>query len=255
MQLITSTGIALSSQVYGESDIACNYYTSEFGKRKFVFKGLKKSGKRSRAATEPGSVARVIYYYRDDRDSYIVSQYDIETYHSSISGNLRKIFSLYFMLESVEKTCGYNVADPAIYALLHAALGALADTDYTAHLSLFFLLHLLNSHGVLSDIDSCKSCGSVDYPAFILDTVDSRPVCSSCFSGHYRDAVRRIPALPRTMRECLRIFLSQKFGSITMSDYPEKDVLDTLFNLSLFLEEYFHAELKTKSFIFSDRFR
>ena len=80
MEIVKSTGIVLSSQSYGESDIICNFYTRDAGKRKFVFKGLKKSGRRSRSATEPGAVSRVVYYYRDDRDSYIVNQCDVEKY-------------------------------------------------------------------------------------------------------------------------------------------------------------------------------
>ena len=51
------------------------------------------------------------------------------------------------------------------------------------------------------------------------------------------------------------LFLDRKFASIDLDDYTEDEVLDVLFNLSLFVEDYFHAELKTKSFIFSGRFK
>jgi DNA repair protein RecO len=254
MEIVKSTGIVLSSQVYGESDIACNFYTRDAGKRKFVFKGLKKSNRRSRSATEPGAVASVIYYYRDDRDSYIVNQCDVEKYFSAITGDLEKIFHLYFMLECVDRTCGYNIADEAIYTLLLAGLDALAKTPYPAHCSLFFLLHLLHNHGVLSDVDFCKSCGSGDFPQFILDTSDLRPVCISCSRHSSLDAGRRMPYLPETMLACLRQFLSEKYASISMADYEKKHVLDVLFNISLFVEDYFHTELKSKSFIFSERF-
>lgn len=255
MEIHKSTGIALSSQVYGESDIACNFYTQDSGKRKFVFKGLKKSGRRSRAATEPGAVASVIYYYREGRDSYIVNQCDVEKYHFSITENLEKIFHLYFILESVEKTCGYNMADSAIYTLLLAGLDALSRTAHPAHLSLFFLLHLLQNHGVMPAVDSCKSCGSGDFPQFLLDTVDLRPVCISCARRHSFDSSRRLPALPGYMRDCIMLFLEKKFIDLALDEYAEKDVLDVLFNLSLFVEDYFHTELKTKSFILSGRFK
>jgi len=51
------------------------------------------------------------------------------------------------------------------------------------------------------------------------------------------------------------LFLDRKLSGIVLDDYAEKDVLDVLFNLSLFIEEYFRTELKTKSFIFSERFK
>ena len=255
MEIVKSTGIVLSSQAYGESDILCNYYTRDSGKRKFIFKGLKKSARRSRSATEPGAVARVVYYYRDDRDSYIVNQCDVEKYFSAITGNLEKIFHLYFMLESVDRTCGYNIADEAIYALLMAGLETLARTQFPAHCSLFFIMHLLNNHGVLSDVDSCKSCGSERFQQFVLDTSDLRPVCASCSRDLSLDAGRRVPFLPESMLDCMREFLTRKFSAIDLAPYDEKHVLDVLFNITLFLEDYFHTELKTKAFIFSERFK
>ena len=252
MEILKSTGIALSSQVYGESDIACNFYTSDFGKRKFVFKGLKKSGKRSRAATEPGAVASIIYYYRDDRDSFIVNQCDIEKYYSSITENLEKIF-FYISCSNRLKRRAVTIVPILRYTRCFRASTPLEDGSPGALIP--FSSASSPEPRVLPDVDSCKSCGVQDFQQFLLDTIDLRPVCIPCARRHSTDSVRRLPALPGRMRDCIVLFLDRKFASIDLDDYTEDEVLDVLFNLSLFVEDYFHAELKTKSFIFSGRFK
>jgi DNA repair protein RecO len=255
MEILKTTGIALSSQVSGEADIICNYFTKDFGKRKFIFKGLKKSKKRSLSATEPGSVANVVYYFREDRDAYIVNDISLEKYHASITGDLRKIFHLFFILESVEKTSGYDIADEAIFKLLLAAIDVLSKTEFPAHLSTFFIMRLLKNHGILSDVDSCKICTQGNFSSFSLDVVDLRPICGSCIAGNPSGPWHRTALLAEEMREYMRSCINRKFGAINNALYHEKNILDLLFNLSLFIENYFHTELKSKTFIFSERYR
>jgi len=255
MEILKTTGIALSSQVSGEADIICNYYTKDFGKRKFIFKGLKKSRKRSLSATEPGSVANVVYNFREGRDAYIVNDVSLEKYYASITGDIRKIFHLYFILESVEKTSGYDIADEAIFNLLSAAIDALSKTEFPAHLSSFFIMHLLKEHGILSDVDACKICSKSNFSGFALDIADLRPICGSCIAGNPTGPWHRSSLLAKEMRDYMRDCMVRKFNAVDNAHFRENDVLDLLFNLSLFMEHYFHTELKSKSFIFSERFR
>jgi DNA repair protein RecO len=255
MEILKTTGIALSSQVSGEADIVCNYFTRDFGKRKFIFKGLKKSKKRSLSATEPGSVASMVYNFREGRDAYIVNDVSLEKYYSSITGDIRKIFHLYFILESVEKTSGYDIADEAIFNLLQAAIDVLSKTEFPAHLSSFFIMHLLKDHGILSDVDSCKICANRNFSSFSLDVADLGPICGSCIAGNPTGPWHRSALLAKEMRDYMRDCMLRKFSAVDNARYREDDILDLLFDLSLFIENYFHTELKSKSFIFSERFR
>jgi DNA repair protein RecO (recombination protein O) len=254
MEILKTTGITLSSRVSGEADILCNFYTRDCGKRKFIFKGLKKSRKRSLAATEPGAVSSLIYYHRDERDSFIVNDVTVEKYYTSITSDLKKIVHLYFLLESVDKTCGYDIADVTIFNLLLAGIDVLSRTEYPSHLSAFLLLHLLLNHGVLSDTETCKKCGSKRFSTFTLDVADMRPVCGNCLGDYPSGPWQRSAVLPRVMKEYIGLCLSRKFSGIDHADYDEKYILDLLFSMSLFMENYFHMEIKSKSFIFSESF-
>lgn len=254
MEIVKTTGISLSSRVTGEADIVCNFFTRDHGKRKFVFKGLKKSKKRSRAATEPGALSTLVYYYRENQESCIVNDVSVEKYYSSITGDLTKIFHLYFILESVDRTCGYNITDESIFTLLSAGIEVLSKTEYPAHLSAFIILHLLQSHGILSEMHACKLCGATDFSGFSLDIVDLRPVCASCIKNDQARTLQRSALLSRSMGSYMDMCLSGKFDKIDHGAFETADVLDLLFAVALFMEHYFHMEIKSKSFIFSERF-
>jgi DNA repair protein RecO len=253
MEILKTTGIALSSQASGEADILCNFYTRDYGKRRFLFKGLKKSKKRSLAATEPGSMSTLVYYHRDERDYFIVNEVTVEKYYTSITGDLNKIWHLYFMLESVDKTCGFDMCDESIFILLSAGIEVLSKTEYHAQLSAFMILRLLQLHGILTDMDACKLCGKEHFSMFTMDVTDLRLICDACLGAASTGKWHGSAILPGAMRDYMRLCMSQKFNAIDHGRFHEKDILDLLFSISLFMENYFHIEIKSKSFIFSDR--
>jgi len=252
MEIAKTTGIALSARPTGEADVVCTYYTKEHGKKKFVFKGLRKSAKRSRAAVEPGAVADLVYYFREDRDRHIANEFHVRTFPASITGDLSKILHLYFMLETVDKTCGYNIADEGIYRLIIAGMDALAHTDFPQHCAAFFTLHLLKNHGILPDLRTCKSCGKNDFSRFTLDMLDLRPVCGECLLMAPALLQPKNPLLPGSTAEFIGSCFAGKFSSIDCGKYPDRDIRELILVVSLFIENYYHTELKSKSFILSD---
>ena len=130
MEIQKSTGIILSSRLFREADILSNILTKEYGKRKFIFKGLNKSKKRAQSAKEPGTILRIVYYFNESRDSYIVNEFDVKKYYFNIRENLEKIYNQYFILEVVEKTTGYNDTMQNVFNLLIAGIDTLSKTDY-----------------------------------------------------------------------------------------------------------------------------
>ena len=255
MEILKTTGIALSSRDCGEADLICDYYTKEYGKRRFIFKGLKKSRKRPRSAAEPGAIARLVYYCKRERDVHIVNEFSVEKFYPTISDDLGKITHLCYMLETVDKTSGYDMPDEQTYSLLSSGIDALSRTDCAPHLASFFVLRLLKIQGIISDMDECRMCGSASFSAFATSLSDFRPVCGACMSLTAAQGIPTGAVMSAGARSFIRECLTRKFGSIDITRYGEDDVLDILFSASLFVECYFHTELKTKSFILSDRFR
>ncbi len=255
MEILKTTGIALSSHDSGEADLLCNYYTREFGKRAFIFKGLRKSRKRQRSAAEPGAVARLVYYYRRGREAHVVNEFSVEKFYPSLTEDLSRIMHLCFILESVEKTSGYDMPDESTYFLLRAGIEELSHTVNAPHLTAFFLLRLLRNLGIIAEPDRCRLCGSTRLSAFKMDMADFGPVCGSCLSSN-SPADRSVGCLMRgNARDFMAECLAAKFISIDPARYRNEDILDILFSASLFIEGYFHTELKAKQFILSERFQ
>ena len=243
MEIQKTVGIVLSAKEYGEADIITRIITRDYGKRSFVFKGLKKTRKRARSAAEPGACTHLVYYFHGERDAYTVSDFTVAMHYPEIREDLDKIFHLFFLLESVDKTTGFNDSDLPVYELLAAGIDALSGTAFPAHLTSFFLIRLLGLHGILHGADACKYCGSTDFAGFTLDINDLRPVCDSCAVSE--------SMLDRSVMDYMTNAARIKFSGIDHAAYSRGSIMDLLFYLSLFIENYFHIILKSKEFILS----
>ncbi len=246
MEIQKSRGIVLSSRSVGEADRLVRAFTREYGKRSFVFKGIRKSKKRSAAAAEPGALLDLVYYYHAERDFHIVNEFTLRGQHRGPEADLAGILYLFLMLEVVDKTTGQNDPGRPVFDLLEAALKALDETSRRGHLAVFFILHLLRIGGILPGFDSCKICGKRELERFALDWADLAPVCATCAGGR-----RMGRLLPRGGIEFIRTSLRTKYSSLDLDAWDDDLVLDLLFNLCLFIEGYFHTVLKSKEMVFS----
>jgi len=244
MEIQKSTGIVLSSRTSGEADLFCRILTKECGKRDFIIKGLKKSKRRSQSAAEPGTVLKLIYYFSETRSSFIVKEFEVLRYNFDIRDNLQKIFNLYLILETVEKTSGYNDTDRQIFDLLAAGIDTVSKTDSPVNLSVFFILHLLRLQGLLPDMKKCKKCGRTDYREFTLDISDLCPLCENC-SGS------RMKLTQASARNFIEDSLTQKFMHLNNPDFNRDNALNLIFYLVMFIEHYFNIEIKSKKNVLS----
>ena len=151
------------------------------------------------------------------------------------------------MLELVDRTTGHGDPQPRIFALASAAIDALAETANHVHLSAFFLLHLLRFHGVLPDFRRCGACGRTDFLSFTLDTPDFLPVCERCTGGRGTGG----SMLRAEARDFVAAALSTRFSDLDIGSFSAETVLSLLFHLTLFVESYFHCEIKSKGMLFS----
>ncbi len=249
MEIQKATGIVLYSRAAGEADMWSRIFTREYGKRNFIFKGIKKSKTRSRAVTEPGTVAEILYYYHEDREYQVVNEFRIGAHTSGIRDDLSRIWRLYFLLETSDKTTGFNDPNPRLYNLLAAAVDTLAHAGSGIALPLFYALHLLRLHGILPDFERCRVCGRTDFETFTIDPSDLLPVCVSCAGEKGRNSL----TLDGTARSFISLSMRRKFSALPHAQFSEEGLMQLLFYITLFIEHYFHVEIKSKSMIFGDR--
>jgi len=243
MGIQKATGIVLSSREINESDVLSTILTREQGKRKFIFKGLKKSRKRPIHASEPGTVVQIVYYFKDSREFHVINDFTVMKHYDAFRNDIEKIYCLYYILESVDRTTGFNSDETPVFDLLAAGMDTLSKTEFPAHLAAFFILHLLRLHGILPDMNRCHRCGSVDYRAFSFDTAELTPVCSSCGNAKI--------SLDGSIAIFLKKSTDTRFTDIMPGNYSHEMIINLIYYMTSFMENYFHNEIKSKKFILS----
>ncbi len=248
MEIQKATGIVLSSRRIGEADCLCTIYTKEFGKRDFIFKGLQKSKRRSRTISEPGTTASLVYYFRGHNKSYITTEYSVINHPGRIREDLKKIYLLYFLTALIEKTTGYDDKNKLLFDLAAAGIDNIQSSNFPGHLSVFFLLRLLKLHGILPDFHKCKICDSINCNGFFIDTLDFHPVCGRCISTIKN---KTIP-FDKIAKQYIHESLTSKFVSIDHSKFPSTNIINLLFSITLFIENYYHIEIKPKDLLITE---
>ena len=248
MEIQKTSCVVLSSRLTGEADYFIRVYTKKYGKRDFIFKGLRKSKRRPLIISEPGTIANLIYYFHEEKTSYIVNEYQIYKHYTSIRNSLKKILLLCFLLETAEKTTGFNDKNRSIFDLLVAGIDTLSKTENIEHLSVFFTLHLLKLHGILPDLKRCKICNRDDCSEYKIDNIDFHSVCEKCS----KKIQNNTNFFSNRTREYIIQSLATKFFFIDHSSFPAEDALNFLNFISLFIENYFHIEIRSKTLLISE---
>lgn len=209
MEIQKSKGIILSSKVINEADIISSIYTQEFGLRNFIFKGLKKSKRRSKTATRAGVMVNIVYYYSDNKNFLVVNNVDIESFYPKLYEDLDKIYNLSFILEFTQKTVGLNHQDLKIYNLLKSAITVLSETTNSFHLTLFFIIHLLKIEGIVYETSS----------------------------------------LSNKEMEFINSSYEIKFKNLQFENFSKDEIQNLIYFFINFIENYLNTNLKTKQFI------
>ena len=252
MEIQKSSGIILQSRSSGEADTIATIFTGEYGKRTFIFKGLRKSKKRPRSAVEAGSALDLVYYYRENRPVIVANEFTLIQDILEIRDDLGKILNVYYMLETVDRATAPGDPAQPIYNLLYSALNTMKTTGSPLHLTVCFTLHLLHMIGILPSIRTCALCGEPITAEFKIHVDDLHAVCGSCCRSS-PDANRSNPVNP-AMLDFFHESFSRKFNEMRHEKYSESQLTRLLFPVSLFLEHYFHTTIKSKTLLF-DHYR
>jgi DNA repair protein RecO len=236
------TGIVLSRKDSGEADNICNIYTKCKGKERFVFKGLKKSGKRPRTGSEPGTILDIIYY--SDRHGIIntISEFDILANNSVIRGSSNRIYTLFYMLELVEQTTGHADSNTGIYNLLSAGIDTLATTLHVKHFTVFFTIRYLLLQGIFPEALKCSSCGETAQEKLKIDFSEFRVSCTGCM-----DSVTS--SVGGKYIEFIRQCLTLKLNRIDCERYPDRDIHYLLLKLIDYIQRYYNIKIRSESML------
>lgn len=236
------TGIILSRKDSLSADNICSIYTRKSGKGWFVFRGLKKSGRRPRSGAEPGTVLDIIYYSGRDDGLNTISDFDILTSNRYIRENTEKIFSMFYILELVSLTTGHADPNMKIFNLLMSGIETLSHVTHVTHFNVFFTVRYLLLQGIFPDTGQCSWCGEERNNKLLIEIPGFRTSCRGCIdpSASVISAVNF-----EFINQCIKV----KLDKIDCSRYTDGDVHILLVKLIDYIQNYFIIKLKSGSML------
>lgn len=156
----STTGIFLHRIPYSETSLIVDFYTEEFGRKSFLFKG----GKKKAHALFPMSMCEIDYYGRQDSkllsltsvNNIGVSSFQIDPVKSTIA---------FFMAEVIRKSFREEEKDSVVFITLSELIDDLGMTENIATFPIKFLIELSEIIGIQPYIESEK----LDHPFFDLE--------------------------------------------------------------------------------------
>ncbi len=242
MSLSKARGIILSRKLFGEADYLCSVFTKEWGREMIIFKGLKKSKKRSPSASETGTVIDFTCYSKQGTGLKTVSQFDLISTPEEVKKKALKIFTLYYIMEIVDKTTGCSDADESLYNLLCSAVYSLGRADHEINFALFYTIQYLRKQGILPQMQECSSCGESAFATCSINSRNLKILCSECCS-------REDLLISKKSLEFISLSLREKYSCINHSVYKEQELLQLCRVVTDFIEQYYSVVIKSKEML------
>jgi DNA repair protein RecO (recombination protein O) len=183
MTLTKQEGIVLGRRDFGETSRIAVIYTRGAGKIQVNAKGARKPKSKFGAALEPLTRLEVVYYHRENKDLYTLSEVSIITSHQGIRE--KPAISVYglAMAEALDALTQPEESDAALYRILGRGLLALERDGISELAFTHYLLRLSAAVGfkpVLSEYCECgNELGGTQKPVLFSHSVGTF-YCGKC---------------------------------------------------------------------------
>ena len=198
MPLHNAQAFVLRTYNFAEADKVCVLLTHREGKLRGVAHGARKMRSRFGSSLEPLTEVDVTYFQKEGRELVSISNAEIRQSHfyeaaASVEANA----AMSYMADLLCEFLPDHEPNEAVYRLVRATLGALADGSDPSRLACYFEVWLLKLGGYFPDLKRCSSCGVQTTPdGAIWLTGEGVPRCVECSGGR---GVRVDPALRATL--------------------------------------------------------
>ncbi len=184
MAIVRTEGIVLKVHALGDTSRIVSVYTRDFGLRKFVAKGARKTPSRFGFALEPLSRSRFTFYLKPDRDLHLLSQAEVVDPLGSRLADLARLAHAQAALELVDRLVWGEEPQAGLYALLVAALDGCARAPVATlpAVTLAFQLQLASELGYRPRLDACASCGRPVSQRRVFSPMRGGLLCDACAS-------------------------------------------------------------------------
>ncbi|MGI6342804.1 MAG: DNA repair protein RecO [Bacteroidales bacterium] len=154
--LVSSDGIVINYFDYSETSIICKIFTSEFGLKSYIAKGVRKQkSKFKRNLFTPLNLVNIIAYQKKSDGLLYIRDINQLQYCNEIATNINKVGISVYMCELLSKTLQPNMQDKDLFEFIKEQILFLDNKDVIiGNYPLFFAAKLTQHLGCFPLIDS-----------------------------------------------------------------------------------------------------
>jgi DNA repair protein RecO (recombination protein O) len=158
--IIKTHGFVLNTTPFKESSMFVSLLTKQNGKIRLIAKGVRRPKSRLCGALERFSLDEIIYYHRESREVYTLSDAVVIQAYDAIRAHPEKVNAALVLCEFFDKTLPPEEPHTHAFSLLHDFLTDLTTVEETSvkRTAYAFLIKALPDAGVRPQLDSCVRC-------------------------------------------------------------------------------------------------
>lgn len=173
MSLEKASGIVIETKESGEADSLVTLLLETGFKETFLFKGIRKSKKRTQVSQEIATLIHLVYYYKKNKEIFSVKEIEVIQRFEKIKSSYEGFFLISAIVDLVNKFIPKNLEQKKVFELLYRALETLNELGPSKLALPFFKLRFLQVLGYAPTEFECVSCsqdifqksGAVIYPS------------------------------------------------------------------------------------------
>jgi DNA repair protein RecO (recombination protein O) len=170
--IVKAQGIVLNTTLFRETSLFATIFTKQHGKVRILAKGCRRPKSKMCGALERFNIIEIIFYKRESKDTYTISDATIIDDLPRIRARPRAVNGALVLCEFFLRTLPNEDPDYRSYTILEGFLIQLANIadDRVKALTFNCLLRALASTGVRPHLDTCVRCNNTI--TYDHDTVD-----------------------------------------------------------------------------------
>jgi len=159
MAILETEALVLRTYNFGEADKIVVCLTHASGLIRAVAKGCRKLKSRFGAALEPFTLAKIVYYQKENQELVSLNQAEIIKSHFDLSGQAETLTGLAYMGDLIIEFSPPYEPNERLFRMVKACLEAICESQSDLQVILrYFEIWLLKLEGYLPDMRRCGEC-------------------------------------------------------------------------------------------------
>lgn len=223
MALLETEALVLRTYNFGEADKIVVCLTHTAGLIRGVAKGCRKLKSRFGAALEPFTLAKLLYYQKENQELVSLSQAEIIKSHFDLSGQAETLAGLAYMGDLVIEFSPPYEPNERLFRMVKACLEAICTSQSDLQIILrYFEVWLLKLEGYLPDIRRCGECQrGFDEKQSAFMGVDLVFRCRDCSRGAGNALSKRLQTQLRATQRLAPYVFAQESRTVPESIHRE----------------------------------